>query len=209
MKLRDEIRNAIAEHKAFVAMERAELDDAGYRSLLYPMMLWTLIADGATQRNFVLPKLRQRWPKELARSTFFASKLYGVYLYGYGVNCYVVHESVGGGANLACTCIYLTLLDALEAGRPPPEELQFNLDNTTSENKCVTMFMFAGWLVLMGYVKRIRIFFLPKGHTHVIIDQVYGRITKYIGLEAFTLCQNSLTPSKKSCIAARRSKGAL
>ena len=140
----------------------------------------TFIADGATQRNFMLPKLRKRPPKELATKELFCSKLYGVFLYGYGMSCYVVHESVGGGANLNCTCTYLTLIDALKSGRPIPEEIHLQLDNTTGENKCVTVICFAGWLVKMGFCRRVRLFFLPKGHTHVIIDQIFGCITKYI-----------------------------
>ena len=55
--------------------------------MLYPELQATLIADGATQRNFMLPKLRQRTPKELAMKTLFCQKLYGVFLYGYGMNC--------------------------------------------------------------------------------------------------------------------------
>ncbi len=66
--------------------------------------------------------------------TLFCQKLYGVFLYGYGMNCYLVHESVGGDANLSCTCMYLTLMDAHKAGRPLPEELHLQLDNTVGEN---------------------------------------------------------------------------
>jgi hypothetical protein len=180
VKQRKELGEASAEHRKLVATERAELDDAGYRSMLYPELQATLIADGATQRNFMLPKLRQRAPKELATKTLFCQKLYGVFLYGYGMNCYLVHESVGGGANLSCTCIYLTLMDAHKAGRPLPEELHLQLDNTVGENKCVTVFAFAGWLVQKKLVKRVRVFFLIKGHTHVVIDQAFGSITKFL-----------------------------
>ena len=114
---RASIRREEALHRILCANERGELDDAGYRSMMYPTQQWTFLADGATQRNFILPRLRRRMPKELARKEMFATKLYGVYLYGYGMHCYVVHESVGGGANLACTCIYLTFLDAIASGR--------------------------------------------------------------------------------------------
>ena len=93
-------------------------------------------------------------PKELARKEMFATKLYGVYLYGYGMHCYVVHESVGGGANLACTCIYLTFLDAISSGRPLPDEIHLQLDNTVGENKCVTMFCFAAGLSLAAPTQR-------------------------------------------------------
>ena len=126
---RDMIRREDALHRVLCANERGELDDAGYRSMMYPTQQWTFLADGATQRNFILPKLRRRMPKELARKEMYATKLYGVYLYGYGMHSYVVHESVGGGANLACTCIYLTFLDAISSGRPLPDEIHLQLDN--------------------------------------------------------------------------------
>ena len=167
-------------HREMIAFERGELDDAGYRSIVYPELQMSLIGDGATQRNFLLPKLRKRAPKELATKSLFASKLYGVFLYGFGMNCYLVHESVGGGSNLTCTAIYLTIQDAVRAGRPLPEELHISLDNTTGENKCVTVICFAGWLVKNKWVTCVRIFFLMKGHTHVIIDQAFGSITKFI-----------------------------
>ena len=48
--------------------------------MMYPTQQWTFLADGATQRNFILPKLRRRMPKELARKEMYATKLYGVYL---------------------------------------------------------------------------------------------------------------------------------
>ena len=78
-------------------------------------------------------------------------------------------------------------MEAHKADRPLPEELHLQLDNTVGENKCVIMFVFAGWLVQMRYVKRVRIFFLMKGHTHVIIDQAFGAITKHLR------CQNVYT----------------
>ena len=82
--IREKLRTDKEIHRVLVANERAELDDAGYRSMVYPYVLWTLIADGATQRNFVLPKLRKRMPKELANKELFCTKLYGMFLYGWG-----------------------------------------------------------------------------------------------------------------------------
>ena len=37
--------------------------------------------------------------------------------------------------------------------------------------------LYAAWLVETGQVLRVRLFFLPKGHTHILIDQLFGRIT--------------------------------
>ena len=94
---RAKLRQDLADHRKLMADERGELDDAGFRSMVYPVQQMTMIADGATQNNFMLPKLRKRKPKELATKALFCSKLYGVFLYGFGMNSYLVHESVGGG----------------------------------------------------------------------------------------------------------------
>jgi len=72
------------------------------------------------------------------------------------------------------------MLNMVFEGRPLPEEIHLQLDNTTSENKTLVMFLFAGWLVENKWCTRVRIFFLGKGHTHVIIDQAFGAVTKFI-----------------------------
>jgi len=37
--------------------------------------------------------------------------------------------------------------------------------------------LYAAWLVQTGQFQRVRLFFLPKGHTHILIDQIFGRVT--------------------------------
>jgi hypothetical protein len=39
------------------------------------------------------------------------------------------------------------------------------------------MLAMAAWLVASGRFKQVRVFFLHVGHTHVIIDQIFGVIT--------------------------------
>ena len=58
------------------------------------------------------------------------------------------------------------------------EQLHIQLDNTKSDNKNYLMIAMSAWLVKTGRFKRVRVFFLLVGHTHVIIDQIFGAITK-------------------------------
>ena len=120
-----------------------------------------------------------RFPKHLDKVMRWRCKLYGSYSYGHGICLYTVPASVAGGANLMCTSVYLALVDMVRSGRPLPLQLHLQLDNTTSENKCLTALRFAAWLVARGYVREVRIFFLYKGHTHTILDDnqesVWGR----------------------------------
>ena len=39
------------------------------------------------------------------------------------------------------------------------------------------MVAMSAWLVGRGFVGRVRVYFLDVGHTHVIIDQIFGVIT--------------------------------
>ena len=58
-----------------------------------------------------------------------------------------------------------------------PDVLFILLDNTTGENKTNVMLAMASWLVATKRVKQVRVFFLMVGHTHVLIDQIFGVIT--------------------------------
>ena len=51
------------------------------------------------------------------------------------------------------------------------------LDNTTGENKTGIMLLMGAWLVATKRFKQVRVYFLPVGHTHILIDQIFGVIT--------------------------------
>ena len=61
-----------------------------------------------------------------------------------------------------------------------PRELWLQLDNTGKENKNETMRAICSWLCATFKFERVTVFFLIKGHTHVIIDQIFGVITTHI-----------------------------
>ena len=80
--IRTELKKAKIAHQNFCAAERDVLDDAGHRAIMHRSEQWTFIADGATQRNFQLPKHNGRTPKSLHQKDLFCSKLYGVFGFG-------------------------------------------------------------------------------------------------------------------------------
>ena len=68
-----------------------------------------------------------------------------------------------------------------------PEELHITVDNTKGENKNRYMIAFCSWLVASGKIKSVRVFFLIVGHTHVIIDHIFGIIASALkGKEILT-----------------------
>ena len=170
------LQRARQEHEESHLRDRAVLDAAAYRAILEPNIIWTILADAATERTMTLPRLKRR-SKSLSSMPFFKQKLMATYAYGYGFVPFLVHESQKFGANLTFTVLWLTMTRMYKERRRWPQELHLTIDNTTGENKNFVMIAFCSWLVKTGKVKRVRVFFLKVGHTHVIIDQIFGVIT--------------------------------
>jgi hypothetical protein len=55
-----------------------------------------------------------------------------------------------------------------------PPILWIQLDNPTGENKHKYLLAFCSWLIHIGWFKEIVISFLPPGHTHIDIDQMFS-----------------------------------
>jgi hypothetical protein len=69
---------------------------------------------------------------------------------GMGLMAFIAHESIVGGANLVATTLYETLSYRVRNGFGLGESLHLQLDNTTSENKNLTLIGAVGLLVQRG-----------------------------------------------------------
>ena len=173
-----EFRDELKDHKLNVAIERQEMDDAGARSILSPWEVLAIQVDAATQSNFMLPRVQGTKTKGSAAWTRLKQKLFGTFAFGTGSRIWLVPPCIKAGADLTITIIHQAVLAALaDRGGVLPQELHLQLDNTSGDNKNEAMVLYAAWLVETGQVLRVRLFFLPKGHTHILIDQLFGRIT--------------------------------
>ena len=173
-----EFKDELKDHKLNVAIERQEMDDAAARSILSPWEVLTIQVDAATQSNFMLPRVAGTRTKGSAAWTRLKQKLFGTFAFGAGARIWLVPPCIKAGADLTITIVHLAVQAALEQkGGVLPQELHLQLDNTSGDNKNEAMVLYAAWLVETGQVLRVRLFFLPKGHTHILIDQLFGRIT--------------------------------
>ena len=175
---RREWEDDLKDHKLTVDIERQEMDDAGARSILSPWEVLTIQVDAATQANFMLPRVKGTKTKGAAAWTRLKQKIFGTFAFGAGSRIWLVPPCIKAGADLTITIVHLAVLAALvDRGGVLPQELHLQLDNTSGDNKNEAMVLYAAWLVETGQVLRVRLFFLPKGHTHILIDQLFGRIT--------------------------------
>jgi hypothetical protein len=171
-------QRAMREHIAQMHNERTVLDDAGLVAITKPRDKWTFIVDAATQKNFEIPKFLGRRHKSLAKCDLFKMKLMAVYSYGYGFTPFLIHDSQTTGANATWTCLWLVICRMFERYGFWPAEMHIQLDNTIGDCKNMTTWAMACWLVATRRCRRVHVFFLDVGHTHVIIDQIFGVVTK-------------------------------
>lgn len=64
---------------------------------------------------------------------------------------------------------------------PIPPNLVLQLDNAGGQNKNNHLILFMMILVHYKIFKKVRITFLPVGHTHCDIDQMFSKISTYLG----------------------------
>eukprot|EP00966_Prymnesium_polylepis_P335253 7390619-Prymnesium_polylepis.1 len=116
---------------------------------------------------------------------------------------YVARACIGGGANLVCTVLMLALFCHMRLGRVLGHVLHVQLDNTTSENKNLTVIALLALLVHRRYFLQCRLFFLHVGHTYNDLDQTFSPlITEMLGFVLATI--SSLLAFLQSKLAVQR-----
>jgi hypothetical protein len=70
------------------------------------------------------------------------------------------------GANRLCTCLYFLMLAALEDPTTCTARKMAYVGDNYSENKNLTLLVFATMVVMMGWKDEIQFLFGPVGHTH-------------------------------------------
>ena len=132
-----------------------------------------------------LPQM-PREPKELDKKARLTTHITGVHIPGDSrpFRCYTWHDRFPTGSDTVLTLL-LKVLGDLEG--PHPETLYLHLDNCWRENKNKYLLSLTHLLVAKGIFKKIKICFLPVGHTHNIVDQVFSRFSIALQTQIFSL----------------------
>lgn len=82
-----------------------------------------------------------------------------------------------GGSSLVCTVLLrvVQIIREKRGGTLPPV-LIIQADNCGRENKNQHVIAFCSWLIEIGFFQEVRLYFLPVGHTHSIIDQRFSQV---------------------------------
>ena len=129
------------------------------------------IVDGMDQSKLKMPRM-SRQSKGISKQ--LDADMMGVLFHGplKRIEVFLCPNSYTGGSNVVVHC----LNDALKrmqtaymtAGRPFPQKLHVQLDNTTKENKNQFIMSYFHALVASRVFSEVHLSFLPVGHTHEV-----------------------------------------
>jgi hypothetical protein len=179
---------AQAEHLNQIKLERRHYYSNRLRATLAPETCMSVIIDGADQSKYKVPyhHIRSHGTDEAGRQPLHA---YGAISHGRKAYSYLLPGHVRQGHDVTIEVLWRVICDTYtEEGKLPPV-LFLQLDNTTKQNKGRFLFAFLALLVRHNVFDKICVSFLPVGHTHEDIDQIFSRFCTWLRTH------NALCPS--------------
>ena len=193
-------------HKARVNDERAEYYKRAAQAILFPAEYMSVIIDGADQKKNALPH-SYREPKEASNLWKQPVHNMGAISHGRQAFCFLCNDSMQLGSNATIEVLWRVLLITLKQEGCLPPHLYLQLDNTARQCKSQYVKGFAATLVACGVFKKITITYLPVGHTHEDIDQMFSVFSKKLEVQdAYT--REALATIIRTSMVEPRLKGA-
>ena len=166
-------------HLHFVKRERGAYEYWRQRAKEQPSECLSLIVDAADAQRFSLPHFAQT-NHASAAAWKMRMHIMGVISHGRQSYLYTCPSHIAQGNNVSIQAIKEVLVDTRNReGRLPPV-LHVQLDNTTKQCKGKFLMAFLADLVDKGVFREVHVGFLPVGHTHEDIDQIFSRISVYL-----------------------------
>lgn len=169
-----EIRRQKTEHNTYVATERMAYQMKRDRARLQPSDYCSIIIDGADQSAFGIPHFATTTKTQ--RGHALKVKLVGLLEHNVenSLFLFTMTEEHETGANHIIEAIH-RYLNTRFTQSPLPRTLFVQLDNCSRENKNHFFMAYIEFLVAMRIFDVIELGFLPVGHTHEDIDQIFSQ----------------------------------
>ncbi|XP_072050017.1 uncharacterized protein [Amphiura filiformis] len=171
----------------------------------HPQKYMSIIIDGMDQQKTAIPR-QLVVTKSGSNVWHLQTHVIGVIVHGRGNHLFVDMGEIPGDSNGTMNVFLQTLNKYVESGLPNVCYVQ--MDNCARENKNKYFFALCCLLVELNVFQKIRVSFLPVGHTHEDIDQLFSRIAVHLrrfSIPTFTklihLLQGAVT---KICTTAER-----
>ena len=176
---RDETHEVQRKHLSDIRLERRHYHSNRLRAILAPETYLSLIIDGADQGKHQLPHFcnRSHLSDEAVKQHLYA---YGVISHGRKAYSFLLPGHVAQGHDVTIEVLWRVLNDVLSEEGKLPRVLLLQLDNTTKQNKGRYLFAFLALLVHHNVFDKVLVSFLPVGHTHEDIDQMFSKFAQYL-----------------------------
>jgi len=166
-------------HHQYVNEERASYYWRRLQSITQPRDYLSIIIDGADQAAFALPHFLCK-DKTSASALKIPVHLMGALVHGRAAYAFTYLNNIKHGTNLVLECLNDIFMDLMAEHGELPLVLCLQLDNTAKQNKNQFLIGFAACLVQWRIFQKVIVSFLPVGHTHEDIDQMFSRISGYL-----------------------------
>ncbi|XP_022100770.1 uncharacterized protein LOC110984676 isoform X3 [Acanthaster planci] len=175
------VTDLMKQHASTVEHERRAYHTARERARCHPTDQTTIIIDGMDQSKTDVPHLIRR-DKATVHLSRLPVHITGVLMHtataeGRIPLVYLDHKEVPHDSNLTLHCLLQTLMRHQEK---LGKTLFLQLDNCFRENKNRYVIGFAALLVELDIFEEVTMHFLPVGHTHEDVDQLFSCISSKI-----------------------------
>jgi hypothetical protein len=165
-------------------MVKEERTDYAQRIILAkrrPDLYLNLTIDGSDNSAYGFPYFSER-NHNTSKGFKVRSKLYAAILHGHFGAAFTYATNLKGGSVVTVEIIHrmLELFLKDKPGNRLPPTLWIQLDNTCRDNKNRFVFGYIQSLVDMGLFREVEVNFLPVGHTHCDIDQLFSRVSVHL-----------------------------
>ena len=178
---RNKLKTSEFLHSRFVRAERQSYYNRRRLACLHKTEYFSVIIDGADQAAYSMPHFAML-DKDTAQAMRIRNHLFGAIVHGRALYGFSYLDNCKHGTNLTIQALHLVLLkEWIRGGRTRlPRVLFLQLDNCSKQNKSQYLIAYLGLLVGWDVFEEVILSFLPVGHTHEDIDQLFSRIAIFL-----------------------------
>jgi hypothetical protein len=169
-------------HSRFVRAERQSYYDRRTCACKQPQEFFSVIIDGADQSAYSMPHFVLLDKDTAGNGKRIRNHLFGAIVHGRALYGFSYLDNCKHGTNLTIEALHRVLVkEWIRGGKNRlPRVLLLQLDNCSKQNKSQYLIAYLGLLVGWGVFEEVVLSFLPVGHTHEDIDQLFSRIAIYL-----------------------------
>ena len=171
-----ELRELREQHIEYVSKCREQFSNRAKYARDNPDKVLFINIDAMDQYKTSIPVASSKG-KDDEQGKALATKLMGAIAYGHGFYGYWSLPERAASSNLTLTALCRIIRDVSDRG-PLPNKLQIQMDNTAKDNKNHYLLGFCGMLIAERLFETVEVLFLPVGHTHQDVDQVFSLVSK-------------------------------